>query len=246
MTSRRTPGPRALRRAELDGPVRAARTMGCAAPLGGRRGLGVLLVVAIPFALQASGALRAGGFMHDGPRVGPGEDAPRDGDRACRRRRSSSSSTRTTLVAGDPAFETAAADRGRGRPESAVRQERPVAPAVRRGRSRRTATRRTTSSSSTYPPTIRRRPCRDPGGAPRRRAGLEVGLAGGPAFYGDVQAVSEVGPPSERGRSRCRWRRWPCCSCSARSSRRRVPLASAARRSSSRSRRSSSSRASSR
>ena len=60
-----------------------------------------------------------------------------------------------------------------------------------RARSRRTGTPRTTSCSSTSTRTTRPTPSRASSNDSIRSTGLTVELGGGPAFYGDVQAVSE-------------------------------------------------------
>ena len=72
-------------------------------------GWAVLLLLALPFAPRAGGALQAGGFSSDTPAVGPGAASPRVASSASRRRPWPSCSTATTLRAGDPAFEAAAA-----------------------------------------------------------------------------------------------------------------------------------------
>ena len=80
---------------------------------------------------------------------------------------------------------------------SATSRPRRTSPAssrtsCRRARSRPTATPPTTSSSSTCRPTIRPTRCRSCASACTPAPGLDVELAGGPAFYGDVQTVSEA------------------------------------------------------
>ena len=134
------------------------------------------------------------------PRVGAGEGAPRG--------RSSASPPSALVIVfhsptrsrpGTPAFEAAAAPAMRDVADAPARRPRPVAPARAapglgrrphrlRHRLPRPAARR-----------LARRPA-DPARAARtRRPGSTVELAGGPAFYGDVQAVSRGGPAAERG-----------------------------------------------
>ena len=151
----------------------------------------LLLLAALPLAPQVPGALSAGGFILDdlesarakallGRRAGPATQRPRH------------RLPSPTLEAGTPAFEAAAAEADARHPRRAARRPGRPAPARPRARSRRTATRRTTSSSSTCRRTTR------PSALPilrerlREAPGLDVELAGGPAFYGDVQAVSEA------------------------------------------------------
>ena len=95
-------------------------------------------------------------------------------------------------MAGSPAFETAAALAIRDVAAGAIRRPDVLphiagaAPGLRR-RPDRVRHR----LPSTCPRTTRRRRCRASEERLRQPDGLEVDLAGGPAFYGDVQAVSE-------------------------------------------------------
>ena len=76
-------------------------------------------------------------------------------------------------------------------PSAATRRHASSRTCSSHARSRPTATRRTTSSCSTCPPTTRPMRCRSSASGLREAPGLTVELAGGPAFYGDVQTVSE-------------------------------------------------------
>ena len=153
--------------------------------------LGRPALVAMPLAPRVPGQLSAGGFILDdlesarakalletelgAPAVGAG--------------RSSSAARRSRRA------------RRRSRPPprtpSATSRPRRTSPASSRtcwprARSRPTATPPTTSSSSTCRPTSRPRRCRSCASGCRQPPGLTVELAGGPAFYGDVQTVSEA------------------------------------------------------
>ena len=150
----------------------------------------VLVVVAVPFALQAPGALRAGGFIRD--------DLESAQAKALLEREIGVAQSAIVIVfhsetirAGEPAFEAAAAAAMADVPNAAY--VRGVIP----------------HSLSTRQVSIDRRTAYDvvlldlsaddsPRALPGLRAalkeapGLEVGVSGGPAFYGDIQAVSEA------------------------------------------------------
>ena len=126
------------------------------------------------------------------PRVGAGEGAPRHAS-------SASPPSALVIVFSSPIARGGDArlrDRRRRRRRATSRPRRTSRASCRtpsrRARSRPTATPPTTSSSSTCRPTTRRTRCRSSASASGRRTRLTVELAGGPAFYGDVQAVSEA------------------------------------------------------
>ena len=147
-----------------------------------------LLIVAVPLALQTSGALRSGGFIREDLESARSKQLLHD-EIGLPEAAVAVVLHSKTLRAGEPAFELAAAEAVAAVPGAphVVASSRTCWP---RARSRSTDTRPTTSSSSTCRPTIRRSPCRSCA-ALRHARGLEVELAGGPAFYGDVQTVSE-------------------------------------------------------
>ena len=164
----------------------------------GRRGVGrCSLLAALPLAPQVPGRLSAGGFILDDL-----ESARAKALLGTRARRAAVG-PRHRLQQPDARGRHA---RLRSRPrrrgpdiaEAPARRPGRLAPRCRRARSRPTATRPTTSSSSTCRPTTRPRRCRSCASACTRRPGLDVELAGGPAFYGDVQTVSRGGPPPQR------------------------------------------------
>ncbi|OGO51150.1 MAG: hypothetical protein A2Z32_11975 [Chloroflexi bacterium RBG_16_69_14] len=149
-----------------------------------------LLLVAIPFAPQVPGQLSAGGFILD--------------DLESARAKSLLESelgappsalvivfSSPTLEAGTPAFEVAAAE--------AIR-DIPTAPHVARVVSHTLASRQVSADRHTaYDIVFLDLPPDDSPDALqilrerlREASGLEVALAGGPAFYGDVQTVSEA------------------------------------------------------
>lgn len=149
----------------------------------------VLVLVSVPFALQAPSVLRAGGFIRPDlesaqakalleSQVGVAEAAVVVVFHS------------DTLRAGDPAFEAAAA--------AAVRDV-PAAPHVTRLLPHTLSTRQVSADGHTaYDIVLLDLPADDsPEALPGLRAALqqqpdvEVGLSGGPAFYGDVQSVSE-------------------------------------------------------
>ena len=149
----------------------------------------VLVLAAVPFALQAPSALSAGGFIRD--------DLEAAQAKALLEREIGVSEAAVvvvfhsdTLRAGEPAFEAAAA--------AAVRDV-PSAPYVFRVLPHGLSTRQVAMDGHTaYDIVLLDLPADDsPKALPGLRAalhdapGLEVGLSGGPAFYGDVQAVSE-------------------------------------------------------
>ena len=149
-----------------------------------------VLAVAIPIAPNVVGALRAGGFILDDLESARAK-ALLQAELARRRRRSSSSTTATTLAPGRPR------SRPRPRRRSATSPSAPYVvrvvpphprPAPGLGRSAKPPT---TCVPVDRRPTTRRPRCR---GSLERLAqppGIDVELAGGPAFYGDVQSVSE-------------------------------------------------------
>jgi RND superfamily putative drug exporter len=148
-----------------------------------------LLLIAIPFAPQAPGALTAGGFILDDLE-------------AQRTRRTLETELglppsalvvvlhSETLRAGTPAFELAAAEAVRDVDE---------APHVTGVLSHALAPRQVSADGRTaydvvlldLPPDDSPEALDGIRGRLREPAGLEVSLAGGPAFYGDIQAVSE-------------------------------------------------------
>lgn len=151
----------------------------------------VLLLAALPLAPRAGGALRAGGFVLDDL------EASRASATLERELGVPPSalvivldSTSPDLLAGTPAFEAAAAD---------VVRDVPSAPHVVSIRSHLVAPRQVSADRRTaYDVVFLDLPADDsPLGLPEIRErlrpapGLDVELAGGPAFYGDVQSVSE-------------------------------------------------------
>ena len=149
-----------------------------------------LVGLSVPLAIQAPGALRAGGFIN----------ADLESARAKALLETQIGLAQAAVVvvfhsdaarAGDPAFETAAA---------AAVADVPNAPYVRAVVSHTLASRQISPDGHTaYDLVLLDLPADDsPKALPGLRAalhdapGLEVGLSGGPAFYGDVQAVSEA------------------------------------------------------
>jgi putative drug exporter of the RND superfamily len=149
----------------------------------------VLLVVAIPLALQASGALRSGGFVRADLESAQAK-ALLETEIGVPQAALVVVFHSDTLVAGDLAFETAAA--------TAV-ADVPKAPYVKSVLSHLASTGQVSVDGHTAYDIVflslsaDDSPVALPGirTALRNGAPLEVGLAGGPAFYGDVQAVSE-------------------------------------------------------
>ena len=150
-----------------------------------------LLLVAVPFAPRVPGALSAGGFILDDLESARAKTlletelgAPPSALVVV--------FSSPTLEAGTPEFETAAA---------AAMRDIPAAPHVARVVSH---TCRAAPGLARPPhglrhrlprparPTIRPTRCRSCASDCARRPGLDVALAGGPAFYGDVQTVSEA------------------------------------------------------
>ena len=174
-------------------PLRSTRPVRRAPRLVGRRRLGRSCCSSrCPFAPRVAGPAERRRLHPRRPRVGAGQGAPRD------RARRAAVGARRRLLSSDDARGRHAGVRGRrGRGDPRHRRRRRTSPASsrtcsRRARSRPTATPPTTSSSSTCRRTTRPTPA-DPARAPRdRRPGSTVELAGGPAFYGDVQTVSEA------------------------------------------------------
>ncbi|HET9851813.1 MAG TPA: MMPL family transporter [Candidatus Limnocylindrales bacterium] len=150
----------------------------------------VLVVVAIPFALQAPAALRSGGFIRP--------DLESAQAKALLEREIGVPEAAVVIVfhsetarAGEPEFEAAAAAAIAGVPQAEY--VRAVLPHT-------LSTRQVSSDGHTaYDVVLLDLPADDspkalPGlrAAIRQQPALEVGLSGGPAFYGDVQAVSEA------------------------------------------------------
>jgi putative drug exporter of the RND superfamily len=149
-----------------------------------------LVAVSVPFALEAPAVLRAGGF------IAPGLESARA--KALLETEVGVAEAAVVVVfhsdtarVGDPAFEASAA--------SAV-LDVPSAPYVRSVVPHSLSTRQVSADGHTaYDIVLLDLPADDsPKALPGLRAalhaapGLEVGLSGGPAFYGDVQAVSEA------------------------------------------------------
>jgi RND superfamily putative drug exporter len=149
-----------------------------------------LIILSVPFALQAPGALSAGGFIRD--------DLESAQAKALLETEIGVAQAAVVVVfhsdamrAGEPAFEAAAASAIAGVPS---------APYVRTVLSHRFSTRQVSPDGHTaYDIVLLDLSADDsPRALPGLRAalhdapGLEVGLSGGPAFYGDVQEVSEA------------------------------------------------------
>ena len=148
------------------------------------------LVVAAPLAVRTSDALRSGGFIRD--------DLESARAKALLEQELGAPQAAVVVVfhsdtarAGEPAFEASAA---------AAVAAIPAAPYVTGSLSHLLSTRQVSSDGHTaYDVVFLNLPADDsPKALPGLRAalktdvpGLEVGLAGGPAFYGDVQEVSE-------------------------------------------------------
>src|SRR5215213_5381402 len=148
-----------------------------------------LVVGSVPFALQAPGALSAGGFIRD--------DLESAQAKAVLEREVGVAQAAVVVVlhadairAGEPAFEGAAAAAIAGIPD---------APYVRTVLSHLLSTRQVSADGHTAYDIVLLNLSADesPKALPGLRAalvqppGIQVGLSGGPAFYGDVQAVSE-------------------------------------------------------
>ena len=149
-----------------------------------------LVVGSIPFALQAPGALSAGGFIRD--------DLESAQAKEILEREIGAAQAAVVVVfhsetnrAGEPAFEAAAA---------AAIAAVPDAPYVRSIMSHLFSTRQVSADGHTAYDIVFLDLSADesPKALPGLRAalvdppGIEVGLSGGPAFYGDVQDVSEA------------------------------------------------------
>jgi RND superfamily putative drug exporter len=149
----------------------------------------VLIAIAIPLVPQVSGALRAGGFIRD--------DLESARAKALLERALGTPPSALvvafhsdSLQAGTPAFESAAA---------AAMRDIPTAPHVTRILSHLVQPRQVSSDGHTAYDVVflDLSPDDSPDALPVLRErlhpapGLDVELAGGPAFYGDVQAVSE-------------------------------------------------------
>src|SRR4051812_49721479 len=154
-------------------------------------GWAILLLLSAPLALQVGSALRSGGFVRD--------DLESARTKALLEREIGTPQAAAvvvfhsdTLRAGEPAFEAAAAQAVAGVPSAAY---------VRGLLPHTLVTRQVSADGHTaYDVVFLDLPADDsPKALPGLRAalntdvapGLEVGLAGGPAFYGDVQDVSE-------------------------------------------------------
>jgi RND superfamily putative drug exporter len=150
----------------------------------------VLVGAAVPFALQAPGALSAGGFIRD--------DLESAQAKSLLEREIGITQAAVVIVfhadsmrAGEPAFEAATA--------TAI-ADVPNAPYVRIVLSHLLSTRQVSADGHTaYDIVLIDLPADDsPKALPGLRAalhdapGMDVGLSGGPAFYGDVQDVSEA------------------------------------------------------
>jgi RND superfamily putative drug exporter len=150
----------------------------------------VLILTSVPFALQTPGALRAGGFIRD--------DLESARAKALLETEIGVAQAALIIVlhadiarAGEPAFETAAATALAGVPG---------APYVRGVIPHGLSTRQVSADGHTaYEVVLLNLSADDspralPGirEAIREVDGLQIGLSGGPAFYGDVQAVSEA------------------------------------------------------
>ena len=150
---------------------------------------GILILVALPFAPQVPSALRAGGFIRD--------DLESARAKALLEQELGTPPSALviafhsdTLVAGTPEFET---------PAGAAMRDIPTAPHVARVISHTLQPRQVSADGHTaYDIVLLDLPADDsPEALPilRQRLheapGLTVELAGGPAFYGDVQSVSE-------------------------------------------------------
>ncbi|HEY4227615.1 MAG TPA: MMPL family transporter [Candidatus Limnocylindrales bacterium] len=149
----------------------------------------VLVALSVPFALQAPGALRAGGFIRP--------DLESAQAKALLETEIGVAEAAVVVVfhsdsarAGDPGFEAAAA---------AAIADVPNAPYVSMVLSHVLSTRQVSADGHTAFDIVLLNLSADdsPKALPGLRAalhdapGLQVGLSGGPAFYGDVQAVSE-------------------------------------------------------
>jgi len=149
-----------------------------------------LVTISVPFALQAPGALRSGGF------IAPGLESARA--KALLETEVGVAQAAVVVVfhsdtarAGEPAYEAAAA---------AAVVDVPTAPYVSSVVPHSLSSRQVSTDGHTaYDIVFLDLPADDsPKALPGLRAalhetpGLEVGLSGGPAFYGDVQTVSEA------------------------------------------------------
>ena len=149
-----------------------------------------LVVVAAPLALRTSGALRSGGFIRQDLESARAKQVLRD-EIGVPEAAVAVVFHSEALTAGSPSFESAAA---------AAMAKVPAAPYVGVIVSHVLRTGQISADGHTaYDIVYLRLPADDsPLALPGLRAaivqpsGLEVGLAGGPAFYGDVQAVSEA------------------------------------------------------
>src|SRR5437763_4719889 len=153
-------------------------------------GWGVLLLLALPFAPRAGGALQAGGFSSDQLESARARHLL-EGELGLPPSGLAVVLHSTTLAAGDPAFEAAAA---------AAIADLATAPHVVRVIPHTLAPRQISADGHTAYDTVLLdfSPDDSPKSIPiieprlHHPPGIEVTLAGGPAFYGDVQAVSEA------------------------------------------------------
>ena len=151
---------------------------------------GLLILVALPLAPQVPGALSAGGFIRDDLESARAKAILED-----RARRPAVGARRRLLAArrwrpGRPAFELAAAAATRDVPDAPARGRRRLASALAAPGLGRPAHRVRHRVPGPPAGRLAARPA-DPRERLHEAPGIEVELAGGPAFYGDVQAVSE-------------------------------------------------------
>jgi RND superfamily putative drug exporter len=149
----------------------------------------LLLIAAVPLATQAGSALRAGGFIRQDLESARAKQLLHD-EIGVPEAAVAVVFHSDTLTAGDPRFETAAA---------AAMAAVPAAPYVQSVVSHAVETRQVSADGHTAYDIVYLDLSADdsPLALPGIRSalvqvpGLDVGLAGGPAFYGDVQSVSE-------------------------------------------------------
>jgi RND superfamily putative drug exporter len=149
----------------------------------------ILLLIALPLATRTGGALRSGGFIREDLESARAKALLRD-EIGVPQAAVAVVFYSPTLRAGEPAFEAAAA-----RAVAAVPKAAHVIGVVSHGlQTTQVSTDRHTAYDVVYLDLL---PDDSPQALPGLRAALvavpeiQVGLAGGPAFYGDVQAVSE-------------------------------------------------------
>ena len=172
----------------------------------------VVLLVALPLAPQVPGALSAGGFILD----------DLESARAKSLLETELGAPPSALVSSSAARRSRRARRPSRSPPPTAMADIPEAPHVARVVSHLISPRQISADRHTaYDIVFLDLPPDDsPEALPilrerlRDAPGLTVELAGGPAFYGDVQSVSESDLRAARS-SRSRWRPWRCSSCSA-------------------------------